>query len=116
MAYSKDFRTHLFKVKEKEELTVEEVAERFGVSKRSVFRWKHKPEPSKTREKPATKINMEALKKDVDDFPDDFLEERANRFKVSPSGIRSALKRLKITYKKKRWSTLKEKKKTGKSF
>ena len=102
MAYPKAFRDHLFKVKEKENLSFETTAKRFGVSIRSIFRWKHKPEPRKTRNKPATKINMESLKKDVEDFPDDFLEERANRFKVSASGIRSALIRLKITYKKKR--------------
>ena len=43
---------------------------------------------------------MEALKKDIEDYPDSFQYERAERFGVSASGIQHALKRLKVTYKK----------------
>ncbi len=42
---------------------------------------------------------MEALKKDVEAYQDSYQYERVARFKVSISGIRPALIRLKLTYK-----------------
>ena len=57
---------------------------------------------------------MAALKKDVENDPEAYLHERANRLKVSPSGIFYALKRLKITYKKKRYNIPSEMKKSDK--
>jgi transposase len=45
---------------------------------------------------------MEALKRDVELYPDAYHYERAVRFGITESGIRSALKRLGISYKKKR--------------
>ena len=57
--------------------------------------------PCTTRNKPATKINMEALKKDVAENPDLYLLERAEKFKVSGSAIFYALRRLNIRCKKK---------------
>ena len=53
-----------------------------------------------TTMKPATKINMEALKEDLKAYPDGYLKERAERLNVSHNCIWRALKRLKITYKK----------------
>ena len=43
---------------------------------------------------------MEALKRDVESHPDAYHHERASRFGVSEAGIRKALKRLGISYKK----------------
>lgn len=100
MTYPAKFRKHAFHVKEKEDLTLIETAERFGVGVASIARWKHKPEPAKTRNKPATKIDMEALAKDLEENPDSFLHERAEKFSVSRSGIWSAVKRLGFTRKK----------------
>ncbi len=100
MSFSKDFRRQLCKVMEDEKLTAKEASIRFGISIRSVFRWKHKPEPSKTRNKPATKIDMEALKKDIEEHPDGFLYERAERLEVSKSGVFYAMRRLGVSYKK----------------
>ena len=100
MSYSKDFRKQLFKVMQKEKLTTKEASKRFGISIRSVFRWKHKAEPSKTRNKPATKIDMDVLKKDINTYPDGYLNERAERLGVSRSGIFCAMRRLKVSYKK----------------
>ena len=62
--------------------------------------WKHQKEPRQTRNKPATKINMEELKQDVVNRPDAYLEERAKTFNVSISCIFYALRRLNIRYKK----------------
>ena len=56
-------------------------------------------EPCLTRNKPATKIDMAALAKDVEIYPDAYQYECAERFDVSQRGIGDALKRLKISYK-----------------
>ena len=37
---------------------------------------------------------------DIEEYPDAFCYERANRLNVTASGIRSAIKRPKISYKK----------------
>lgn len=100
MAYPAQFRKKLLSVKEKEGLTTIEAAKRFGVGKGSVSRWKDNPDPVFKRNRPAQKIDMEALKKDVEENPDSFIYERAERFSVSASGMRYALKRLGISRKK----------------
>ncbi len=100
VAYPAQFRKKLLSVKEKEGLTNEETAKRFGVGKESVSRWKSNPDPVFKRNRPAQKIDMEALKKDVEEHPDDFIYERAERFCVSASGMRYALKRLGVSRKK----------------
>ena len=100
MTYSLDFRQKVLKIRQEENLSIEAVAIRFGVGKASVMRWLVELEPKKTRNKPATKINMAALQEDVTNNPDSYHYERAQRLGVSASGIRLALKRLKITYKK----------------
>jgi hypothetical protein len=56
--------------------------------------WSKNIEPVLKRNKPATKINMEALRGDVEQYPDSYNEEGAKRFGVSPKGIFEALKRL----------------------
>ena len=63
MTYETSFRKHVFKIKEKEKLTYEQTSKQFGINIRTLFRWKHKPIDTKRRNKPATKIHMEALKK-----------------------------------------------------
>lgn len=100
MAYPAQFRKKLLSVMAKEGLTIEEVAKRFAVGKVSVSRWKNNPDPIFKRNRPAQKIDMEALKKDVELNPDSFIHERAARFSVSNSGMRYALKRLGISRKK----------------
>jgi hypothetical protein len=100
MAYSKDFREQVEKVRREEDLSYREVAKRFGISLSSVVRWQEKPEPQKTRNKPTIKIDMEELKQDIEAHPDAFQQERADRLKVSKACIWYALKRLKVTYKK----------------
>ena len=100
MTYPAKFRKQAFHVKEKEDLTIVETVERFDVGVASIACWKNKPEPAKTRNKPATKIDMDALAKDLEENPDSFLHERAEKFSVSKSGMWSAVKRLGFTYKK----------------
>jgi len=100
MTYSRDFRRKVLSIKEQENLTTEEVAKRFGIGTASISRWNKNLEAKRTRNKPALKIEMEALKHDVELYPDAYHHERAVRFGVSEGGIRKALKRLRISYKK----------------
>jgi transposase-like protein len=69
MTYSLDFRRKALSVREQEGLTIAEVAARLGVGIASVVLWLKKVEPQRTRNKPATKIDMGALAQDVRDFP-----------------------------------------------
>ena len=101
MTYPVNFRKKVLKTREEEGLSYEETAKKFGLSKAAIFRWSKKLEPQKGRNKKATKIDMEALKKDVEAYPDNYSYERAQRLGVSASGIRDALYRLGVTYKKK---------------
>ena len=101
MTYSQDFRKQALFMREKDKLSFAQTAARFGVDKSSLVRWQSNPEPCKTRNKPAIKIDMSALEQDVKDNPDSYHYERAAKFNVSEGGIRAALKRLKISHKKK---------------
>lgn len=67
---------------------------------RTLFRWKKRIEPKTKRNKPATKIDMEALRKGVKQHPDKYQYEWAQEFNVSRGAIWFALKRLAISYKK----------------
>ena len=48
MSYSLDFRKQVFKIKEQETLSLKAVSERFGISVRTLFRWKS-PRPRATK-------------------------------------------------------------------
>lgn len=101
MTYSLDFRKKVLAVKERENLSFKEVAERFDIgSKNTVFRWTKQLAPCRTRNKPATKIDMDALAGDVENYPDAYQRERAERLGVSEGCVHSALKRLRISFKK----------------
>jgi transposase len=100
MSYSIDFRRKVLEIKAKDDLSFEETAFRFGVSKSSVSRWAKRLEPCRTRNKPATKIDLDQLIRDVEQHPDAYQHERAKRFGCSQRGIGYALKRLKISRKK----------------
>jgi len=99
--YSLDYRQRVLKVKKEEGLSDEELCKRFGIkSRKTIYNWKQSIEPKEKRNKPATKIDMEALKKDMDKNPDRFQYERAEDYGVSAWAIGLALRRLKISYKK----------------
>ena len=100
MTYSLKFREKVFAVKDKFNLTFEQTSQRFDVDIRTLFRWQNKMEPCVTRNKPATKLDMEALAKDVESAPDDFQWERAKRLGVAERTIGYGLKRLGISHKK----------------
>jgi len=100
MCYSLKFREKVLEVKKEDKLTIEETQNVFHIGTATISRWLVKIELCVKRNKPATKIDMEELRKDIRNNPDDYQRERAKRFKVSQSCIEYALKRLKISYKK----------------
>ena len=100
MTYPISFRRKVLSIREKEGLTIAQVAERFCVGVASVTRWIKTPDPRTTRNKPSTRIDMEILAQDVKDHPDAYQYERAKRPGVSTQGINHALRRLGVTYKK----------------
>ena len=67
MTYPISFRRKVLSVREKENLSIAQVAERFCVGVASVTRWLKIPDPRTTRNKPATRIDMEILAQDVKD-------------------------------------------------
>ena len=101
MTYSIDFRRQALKIKAQDKLSFEATAKRFGIGKASIVRWSKQIEAKKTRNTPASKIDMYALRQDVELNPDAYQYERAERFGVSQTGICYALKRLGISRKKK---------------
>ena len=100
MTYPVLFRKKILRIKEKEGLSFLEVAERFGLSKATVFRWSKNIEPQLHRHRRWSKIDPIALKKDIEEYPDSYCYERAERLGVSETGIRDAQYRLGVTYKK----------------
>ena len=100
MAYSTDFRRKVLEIKERDSLSFEEAALRFGISKSSVSRRAKRPEPCRNRNRPATKIDMKRPARDAEQHPGAYQHERAERFGCSQRGICGALKRLNIIRKK----------------
>jgi transposase len=98
--YSIDFRKRVFEMKNKENLTFQEVSKRFGIAIRTLFMWQERIEPCLTRNKPAVKIDMKKLETDVQKNPDRYQYERAKDYGVSAWAIGVALRRLGQTYKK----------------
>ena len=100
MTYPIQFRKKVLKIKASQKLSFVEVANRFGLSKTTVFKWSKKLAPQNNRVKGPIKINIEALKRDIAEHPDSYCHERALRLGASRTGIRDAQYRLGVSYKK----------------
>ncbi|UVS63043.1 MULTISPECIES: IS630 transposase-related protein [Nitrosomonas] len=85
MTYPISFRRKVLSVREKENLSIAQVAQRFCVGVASVTRWIKTPDPKTTRNKPATKINLEILAQDVKNYPDAYQYERVRAYQASGS-------------------------------
>ena len=102
--------------------TKKEASEVFSVSLKTIYNWLTlQAETGSVKAKAVksykpSKINEKDLKEYIENHPDAYLEEIAVVFKVSVSGIWRALKRLKISRKKSRYSIKKEIKVNEKSF
>ena len=100
MTYPLQFRQKVFSTKEKFHLTFEQTSQRFDVPIRTLFRWQRKMAPCMTRDKPATRLDMAQLARDVEQAPDAYQWERAKRLGVAERTIGYGLQRLRISYKK----------------
>ena len=100
MTYSADFRAQVIKSVKNKDMSIRQACTFYNVSKTALQRWLKNPSIKQTRDKSPTKIPNEALLKDVEQYPDDYLYERARRFNCSKTGMHTALKRLGISQKK----------------
>jgi transposase len=100
MTYPIKFRIHILELQQAEGLTDAEASKRFNIGTASLLRWRRKLEPAQHRNRVGLKIDREALLKDIEEHPDAYQYERAQRFGVTPQGIAQALKRLSVTRKK----------------
>ena len=111
--YDVRFRKKVLEIREKEGLSIRAVADRFGISFRSIVSWLKNLEPKLKRKPYKTKIDYEALKEDIRLHKDSFYHERAHRLGASKSGVEYAMKRLGITYKKKPGASQGERRRTA---
>ena len=101
MSYDEKFRRHVLKIKEKESLSFAKVAKRFGIAKQTVYYWTKRLLEKKMRHRLPTKLCLEVLRHDVEEHPDAYQYERAERLGVSQNCIWRGLQRLGVAYKKK---------------
>ena len=90
--------------------TLEETHQIFKVSRSTIQKWEKLLEETGNLEKKELhrgyrKIDPEKLKLYVEEHPDAYQSEMAETFRCSESGIRDALRRLKITRKKRQPGT-----------
>lgn len=98
MTYPVHFRKKIL-AKLEQGMTFQEAAEKFELSPTTIQRWKKRLEPKATHDYKPRKIHDELILKDVQDYPDDFQFQRAERLGCSKSGIQKAMKRLGIQKK-----------------
>ncbi|WP_442780635.1 IS630 transposase-related protein [Avibacterium sp. 21-599] len=78
----------------------------YGISTSTFYEWKKEIQSKKGHQKKPRTINNKALLNDVKRFPDATQAERAARIGTTQSAICKALRRLKISRKKKHCTTL----------
>ena len=100
MTYSIDFRKKVLQIRKEKGLSIIKTSELFKISPTSIVKWNKNLVPKSGRNKPATKIDMEALAKDIKENADSYHYERAARLGVGTRTVGDALKRLQVTYKK----------------
>lgn len=101
MAYSLDLRKKVIEYIE-EGGRVTEAAKVFGIGRASIYRWLNREDLERTKVKyRRRKLDIEALLKDIQENPEARLKERAKKMGVSTTAIYRAMKKRKITRKKK---------------
>ena len=113
MSYSQGFRDKVLEVKQQENLTISSTAKRFCIGTTTLKRWLKNPMLKTTKNRPSTKIDLDALKAHIESKPDAYHYEWANDFNCSASGIAYAIKKLKISNKKNANSSQKKRRKTA---
>ena len=109
MAYPAHIRKEI--LAELEDSTYREVAARHRISPNTLATWKKQPQPTGSRRSTPRLLTEEVIRQDVAEHPDDYQCERAARLGCSQNGIWKALKRYRITVKKKTSATARQTKK-----
>ncbi|MEQ1110968.1 IS630 transposase-related protein [Acinetobacter johnsonii] len=89
MSYSEHFRRKIL-AKLEEGYSIRAVAAQFEINKNTIVEWKKRIEIKKTRVRKPSKINDDALREDVEKYPDAYQYERAARFNCGVSSIMSS--------------------------
>ena len=101
MGYSKDFKDKVIEIMARDKMSVRKAAQHFSVCIQTIQNWKKstvsKPIPGRP-----TKISKEQILKDVEQYPDDYQYERAERLAVSTHAVFNALRAAEISRKKRR--------------
>ena len=100
MTYPLEFRRKVMEVKANHGLTYQQTADRFCIGKNTITRWHRCLEPKQCKDRPSIKLDILKLQHDVEQYPDAYQYERAERLNVSSSCVFYALRRLKISFKK----------------
>ncbi|MDR2523262.1 MAG: transposase [Synergistaceae bacterium] len=105
MAYSIDFRKRAIAFMDNGHTTAE-LKEAFGIFASTLNAWRRLMDDTGTLEPKVipgrpSKIDLENLKRDVNERPDAYLRELAAPYNCSTTAVFNALKKLKTTYKKK---------------
>ena len=100
MTYPIEFRQRVFDIQNRDELTNVETSRLFGIAVSTLARWRSNIEPKPTKDRPAIKLDMDELVKDLQEDADAYLHERADRFGVTTVCIFYAIKRLGMSRKK----------------
>lgn len=90
----------MIKSVENKDMSIRQACTFYNISKTTLQRWLKNQVIKQTRDKPPNKIPNKLLLKDVAQYSDDYMYERAQRLGCSKSGIEIALKRLGISQKK----------------
>lgn len=101
MGYSKDFKDKVIEIMTRDKMSVRKAAQHFNLCIQTIQNWK-----KSTRSKPISgrpmKISRDQILKDVEQYPDDYIRERADRFGVSTHAVFNALHAARISRKKRR--------------
>jgi putative transposase len=93
---------------------VTKAAQVFGIGRASIYRWLSRKELEATKVKYRQRsLDRKELLKDIQENPETRLKQRAEFFGVSTTAIFKAIKKMKITRKKKNYVIGKEVEKKG---
>jgi putative transposase len=100
MSYSLDLRRKVIQFIENGG-GIRNAARVFNIGRATIYRWLERPDLAPTKVKSRKgKIDITALEKDVQAYPDTPLKDRAKKFGVRPSALCYRFKKMAITRKK----------------
>jgi transposase len=119
MAYSIDFIKSAVAYKQKGH-TFTQLRETFGIPSATFYDWEEKLYSgyynTKIKRERKRKIDKDELRREIQEKPDTYLRELAERYSCTESAIFYALKKLNITRKKRLLPILKNQNRSGRSM